>query len=92
VLIPPAAEVTPANVADNVLAPALLPELPAGLRFLLADVAAADSALRAASATGRAAAGGRAAARASGGRAMRTLLLLGRVAVPRALPPTGAPR
>jgi hypothetical protein len=50
VWIPLAAEVTPANVADNVLAPALLPELPATLRFLLADVAYDDPALRAAGA------------------------------------------
>jgi Transposase DDE domain len=48
VWIPLAAEVTPANVADNVLAPALLPELPPELRFLLADVAYDDPALRAA--------------------------------------------
>jgi hypothetical protein len=46
--IPLAAELTPANVADNVLAPALLPELPPDLRFLLADVAYDDPALRAA--------------------------------------------
>jgi len=45
VWIPLAAEVTPANVADNELAPALLPELPPALRFLLADVAYADPAL-----------------------------------------------
>ena len=48
VWIPLAAELTPANVADNVLAPALLPELPPDLRFLLADVAYDDPALRAA--------------------------------------------
>jgi hypothetical protein len=47
VWIPLAAELTPANVADNVLAPALLPELPPDLRFLLADVAYDDPALRA---------------------------------------------
>src|SRR5918993_2428160 len=50
VWIPLAAELTPANVADNVLAPALLPELPPDLRFLLADVAYDDPALRAAGA------------------------------------------
>ena len=50
VWIPLAAEVTPANVADNVLAPTLLPELPAALRFLPADVAYDDPALRAAGA------------------------------------------
>jgi Transposase DDE domain len=48
VWIPLAAELTPANAADNVLAPALLPELPPELRFLLADVAYDDPALRAA--------------------------------------------
>jgi len=54
VWIPLAAELTPANVADNVAAPALLPELPPALRFLLADVAYDDPALRAACArTGR---------------------------------------
>ena len=50
VWIPLAAELTPANVADNVLAPALLPEPPPALRFLLADVAYDDPALRAAGA------------------------------------------
>jgi hypothetical protein len=50
VWLPLAAEVTPANVADNVLAPALLPELPPDLRFLLADVAYDDPARRAAGA------------------------------------------
>jgi hypothetical protein len=50
VWIPLAAELTPANTADNVLAPALLPELPPDLRFLLADVAYDDPALRAAGA------------------------------------------
>jgi hypothetical protein len=48
--IPLAAELTPANVADTALAPALLPESPPELRFLLADVASADPALRAAGA------------------------------------------
>ena len=52
VWIPLAAELTPANVADNVLAPTLLPELPPALRFLLADTAYDDPALRAASAAG----------------------------------------
>lgn len=37
VWIPLAAELTPANVADNVEAPTLLPELPPALRFLLGD-------------------------------------------------------
>jgi hypothetical protein len=37
VWIPLAAELTPANVADNVQAPTLLPELPPELRFLLGD-------------------------------------------------------
>jgi hypothetical protein len=37
VWIPLAAEVTPANAADNDVAPRLLPELPSELRFLLGD-------------------------------------------------------
>ena len=45
--IPLAAELTPANVADNGLAPALLPELPPRCASV-ADVAYDDRALRAA--------------------------------------------
>jgi Transposase DDE domain len=37
VWIPLAAELTPANLADNEVAPRLLPELPPALRFLLGD-------------------------------------------------------
>jgi hypothetical protein len=46
--IPLAAEVTPANGADNEVAPRLLPELPPALRFLLGDTSYDDPALRAA--------------------------------------------
>ena len=48
VWIPLAAEVTPANAADNEVAPRLLPELPPLLRFLLGDTSYDDPALRAA--------------------------------------------
>jgi hypothetical protein len=48
VWIPLAAEVTPANAADNEVAPRLLPELPPILRFLLGDTSYDDPALRAA--------------------------------------------
>ncbi len=47
VWIPLAAEVTPANAADNEVAPRLLPELPSILRFLLGDTSYDDPALRA---------------------------------------------
>jgi hypothetical protein len=47
VWIPLAAEVTPANAADNEVAPRLLPELPPLLRFLLGDTSYDDPALRA---------------------------------------------
>jgi hypothetical protein len=47
VWIPLAAEVTPANAADNEVAPRLLPELPPVLRFLLGDTSYDDPALRA---------------------------------------------
>ena len=47
VWIPLAAELTPANAADNETAPCLLPELPPSLRFLLADTAYDDGNLRA---------------------------------------------
>jgi Transposase DDE domain len=47
VWIPLAAEVTPANAADNEVAPRLLPELPPILRFLLGDTSYDDPALRA---------------------------------------------
>jgi hypothetical protein len=54
VWIPLAAELTPANAADNEIAPHLLPELPPPLRFLLADTSYDDSALHAQwAATGR---------------------------------------
>jgi len=46
VWIPLAAELTPANAADNELAPRLLPELPPALRFLLGDTSYNDPALR----------------------------------------------
>jgi hypothetical protein len=46
VWIPLAAEVTPANVADNELAPRLLPELPPTLRYLLGDTSYDDGELR----------------------------------------------
>ncbi len=45
VWIPLAAELTPANVADNEAAPWLLPELPPPLRFLLGDTSYDDPAL-----------------------------------------------
>src|SRR3954468_4536605 len=45
VWIPLAAELTPANAADNEVAPHLLPELPPTLRFLLGDTAYDDPAL-----------------------------------------------
>jgi hypothetical protein len=48
VWIPLAAAVTPANAADNEVAPRLLPELPPTLRFLLGDTSYDDPALRAA--------------------------------------------
>jgi hypothetical protein len=48
VWIPLAAEVTPANAADNEVAPRLLPELPPLLHFLLGDTSYDDPALRAA--------------------------------------------
>jgi hypothetical protein len=44
--IPLAAELTPANVADNELAPRLLAELPPALRFLLGDTGYDDGDLR----------------------------------------------
>src|SRR5215216_5441180 len=47
VWLPLAAELTPANAADNETAPCLLPELPPSLRFLLADTAYDDGNLRA---------------------------------------------
>lgn len=47
VWIPLAAELTPANAADNETAPRLLPELPAELRFLLGDTGYDDADLRA---------------------------------------------
>lgn len=47
VWIPLAAELTPANAADNEVAPRLLPELPASLRYLLGDTSYDDSALHA---------------------------------------------
>ncbi len=46
VWIPLAAELTPANVADNEEAPILLAELPAELRFLLGDTSYNDPELR----------------------------------------------
>jgi IS5 family transposase len=46
VWIPLAAELTPANVADNEVAPALLRELPPELHFLLADKGYDDGDLR----------------------------------------------
>jgi hypothetical protein len=45
VWIPLAAELTPANVADNEAAPPLLEELPAFVRFLLGDTSYDDAAL-----------------------------------------------
>jgi hypothetical protein len=54
VWIPLAAVLTPANAADNEVAPQLLPELPPLLRFLLGDTSYDDPALHAAcAATGR---------------------------------------
>lgn len=47
VWIPLAAELTPANAADNEVAPRLLPELPSELRFLLGDTHYHDPDLRA---------------------------------------------
>jgi hypothetical protein len=46
VWIPLAAELTPANAADNEVAPRLLPELPSGLGFLLGDTNYNDPELR----------------------------------------------
>ena len=54
VWLPLAADLTPANAADNEVAPRLLPELPPLLRFLLGDTAYDDRALHE-----RCAAGGR---------------------------------
>jgi hypothetical protein len=45
VWIPPAAELTPANAADNEQAPRLLDELPAEARFVLGDTSYNDPAL-----------------------------------------------
>jgi len=45
VWLPLAAELTPANVADNEAAPRLLPELPPALRWLLGDTSYDDTAL-----------------------------------------------
>src|SRR3954471_22107411 len=50
--LPLAADLTPANAADNGVAPRLLPELPPALRFLLGDTGNDDSALHAACAAG----------------------------------------
>jgi hypothetical protein len=47
VWLPLAAELTPANVAENEVAPRLLPDLPPQLRFLLGDTSYDDSALHA---------------------------------------------
>ena len=47
VWLPLAAELTPANVADNAAAVGLLPELPPGLRWLLGDTSYDDTALHA---------------------------------------------
>ena len=46
VWIPLAAELTPANVADNEQAPSLLREIPVEVRYLLGDTAYDDPALR----------------------------------------------
>jgi hypothetical protein len=46
VWIPLAAELTPANAADNEVAPRLLPDLPPELRFVLGDTGYDDSELR----------------------------------------------
>lgn len=45
--IPLSARLTPANEADNVIAPFLLPELPAEVRYILGDTHYNDPALRA---------------------------------------------
>jgi hypothetical protein len=45
VWLPLAADLTPANVADNEVAPRLLPDLPPRLRFLLGDTGYDDGAL-----------------------------------------------
>src|SRR3954468_5646201 len=45
--LPLAADLTPANAADNEVAPRLLPELPPSLRFLLGDTSYDDGALQA---------------------------------------------
>lgn len=45
VWLPLAADLTPANAADNEVAPRLLPQLPPGLRFLLGDTSYDDGAL-----------------------------------------------
>ncbi len=47
VWLPLAAELTPANAADNEVAPLLLPELPVWLRYLLGDTSNDDRALHA---------------------------------------------
>jgi hypothetical protein len=47
VWLPLAAELTPANAADNEVAPRLLPDLPPGLRYLLGDTGYDDGALHA---------------------------------------------
>jgi hypothetical protein len=46
VWLPLAAELTPANAADNEVAPRLLPELPPTLRWLVGDTSYDDTALR----------------------------------------------
>ena len=46
VWLPLAAELTPANAADNEVAPRLLPVLPPALRFLLGDTSYDDTTLR----------------------------------------------
>src|SRR5215210_3417385 len=54
VWLPLAAELTPANLADNMVAPRLLPGLPPDLRFLLGDMGYDDAAFRTeCAATGR---------------------------------------
>jgi hypothetical protein len=63
VWIPLAAELTPANAADNEVAPRLLPELPPAVRLLLGDTSYDDADLRA-----RCAADGRALVTAKRGR------------------------
>src|ERR671926_636834 len=47
VWLPLAADLTPANAADNEVAPRLLPDLPPGLRYLLGDTSYDDGALHA---------------------------------------------